>query len=119
MHIVQKFGGVQVHGPYLYQAGESLVQLMAVIRGNRVVMPDAERDQLIWHFDMHMRCCTACSITLTPKHHLTVHMICRWALVSGGIFPALEDERRRLSKGEEVEGEREETAMGEDVEERC
>jgi len=82
MHLVEKFGGSEVHGPYLYQAGDSLLQLLTLIRGNHLIVHDLERNLLIEHFDMHLRCCLACKISLTPKHHLTVHMICRRAMIS-------------------------------------
>ena len=83
MHLVHKFGGHEVHGPYLYQAGESLVQLLSLIREIRVSVPEHEQNLLALHFDMHIRCCMGCEISLTPKHHLTVHMICRRAHITG------------------------------------
>eukprot|EP00959_Pyramimonas_sp_CCMP1952_P170293 3557945-Pyramimonas_sp.AAC.1 len=39
MQAVQQFGGTDLHGPYLYPAGESLMQLMTAIRKHRIVVP--------------------------------------------------------------------------------
>ena len=77
MHITRKFGGVSVHGPFLIQAGQSLLSLLGTIRGHRCIVPVEVRQTLILQYDMHLRCCVACSIALAPKHHLTVHMLFR------------------------------------------
>ena len=77
MHCLTKFGGRGVFGPYLYQAGASLMSVLTIIRGHRVLVPEADRQLMITHMDMHIRCCIQCHIQLTPKHHLTVHMIFR------------------------------------------
>jgi hypothetical protein len=72
-----KYGGVDRYGPHLLAAGSSLNEFIRAI-GDGGPMPTPEQMTLIrTSYDTHLRCCKACGISLSPKHHLTCHLVDR------------------------------------------
>lgn len=72
-----KHGGVDRFGPHLLAAGAALNTFVSACgEGGPTPTPD-QMSTIRDSYDTHLRCCRACDITLSPKHHLCAHLVDR------------------------------------------
>jgi hypothetical protein len=86
--LMQRYGGVAAFGGPIMGAAKALRDFIDEI-GQGEVMPDASQMARIRSsYDVHLRLCRSCGITLTPKHHLCCHLVhrTRWVLKGDSVM---------------------------------
>jgi hypothetical protein len=75
LHSLETHGGSKVFGKDLLNAGRSLVDFISAA-GSPGAMPTLQQmSDIRGCYDLHLRSCVASGIDLSPKHHLTCHLI--------------------------------------------
>eukprot|EP00959_Pyramimonas_sp_CCMP1952_P465011 9487576-Pyramimonas_sp.AAC.1 len=71
---LEQLGGSPVFGGPLMGACSSLLAFCEKIHAHPIVIPPNVLARMKEDCDLHIRCCKEAGISLTPKHHLFLHL---------------------------------------------